>query len=101
MRRRMASGADMSEVKDNPTKSQFEMIVEGHTALAAYRLKPGVLTFTHTEVPKELGGRGIGSQLAKGALDQVRERGLEVVPLCPFIKAYIEKHPAYQDLLAQ
>ena len=91
----------MSEVKDNPTKSQFEMIVEGHTALAAYRLKPGVLTFTHTEVPKELGGRGIGSQLAKGALDQVRQRGLKVVPLCPFIKAYIEKHPPYQDLLAR
>jgi predicted GNAT family acetyltransferase len=97
----MASGADMSEVKDNPAKSQFEMIVEGHTALAAYRLKPGVITFTHTEVPKELSGRGIGSQLAKGALDQVRERGLRVVPLCPFIKAYIEKHPAYQNLLAR
>ena len=75
------------------------MIVDGHTALAAYRLKPGVITFTHTEVPKELGGRGIGSQLAKGALDQARERGLKVVPLCPFIKAYIEKHPEYADLL--
>ena len=91
----------MSEVRDNPEKNQFELIVEGHTALAAYRLKPGVITFTHTEVPKELGGRGIGSQLAKGALDQVRERGLKVVPLCPFIKAYIDKHPEYQGLLAQ
>lgn len=91
----------MSEVKDNPAKSQFELIVEGHTALAAYRLKPGVITFTHTEVPKELGGRGVGSQLAKGALDQARTRGLKVVPLCPFIKAYIEKHPTYQDLLVR
>ncbi len=91
----------MSEVKDNPAKNQFELIVEGHTALAAYRLKPGVITFTHTEVPKELGGRGVGSQLAKGALDQARTRGLKVVPLCPFIKAYIEKHPTYQDLLAR
>jgi len=88
------------EVRDNPDKQQFELIVEGHTALAAYRLKPGVITFTHTEVPKELGGRGIGSLLAKGALDQVRARGLKVVPLCPFIKAYIEKNAAYQDLLA-
>ncbi len=90
----------MNEVRDNPEKHQFEMIVEGFTALAAYRLKPGVITFTHTEVPKELGGRGIGSQLAKGALDQVRARGLKVVPLCPFIKAYIEKNAEYQDLLA-
>lgn len=89
----------MSEVRDNPEKRQFEMSVEGFTPLAAYRLSPGVITFTHTEVPKELGGRGIGSQLAKGALDLVRARGLKVVPLCPFIKAYIEKHAEYQDLL--
>lgn len=88
------------QVTDNPEKHQFELIVDGFTALAAYRLKPGVITFTHTEVPKELGGRGIGSQLAKGALDQVRARGLKVVPLCPFIKAYIDKNAEYQDLLA-
>ncbi len=91
----------MSDVRDNAEKHQFELVVEGYTALAAYRLQSGVITFTHTEVPKELGGRGIGSALAKGALDQVRERGLKVIPLCPFIKAYIEKNPGYQDLLAQ
>ena len=89
----------ISEVRDNPEKHQFEMIVDDHTALAAYRLKPGVITFTHTEVPKELGGRGIGSQLAKGALDQGRARDLKVIPLCPVIKAYIEKHPEYADLV--
>lgn len=90
----------MSDVKDNLEKHQFELEVDGHLALAAYRLKPGIITFTHTEVPKELGGRGIGSKLAKSALDQVRARGLKVVPLCPFIKAYIEKNAEYQDLLA-
>jgi predicted GNAT family acetyltransferase len=90
----------MSDVRDNPAKNQFELIVDGHTALAAYRLKPGVITFTHTEVPEALGGRGIGSQLAKGALDQARGRGLKVVPLCPFIKGYIGKHPEYADLVA-
>lgn len=89
----------MSEVRDNPDKHQFELVVDGHTALAAYRLKPGVITFTHTEVPKDLGGRGIGSQLAKGVLDQARARSLKVVPLCPFIKGYIEKHPEYADLV--
>jgi predicted GNAT family acetyltransferase len=91
----------MTEVRDNAEKHQFELVVDGYTSLAEYRLKPGVITFVHTEVPKELGGRGIGSKLAKGALDQVRARGLKVVPLCPFIKAWIEKHPEYQDLLAQ
>lgn len=89
------------EVTDNTTKHQFELVIDGRTALAAYRLKEGVITFTHTEVPEELGGRGIGSKLAQGALDQVRARGLKVVPLCPFIKAWIEKHPAYQELLAR
>jgi predicted GNAT family acetyltransferase len=91
----------MSDVRDNPEKHRFELVVDGYTALAEYRLSPGVVTFTHTEVPKELGGRGIGSKLAKGALDQARARGLRVVPLCPFIKAWIEKHPEYRDLLAQ
>ncbi len=91
----------MTDVRDNPEKHRFELVVDGYTALAEYRLSPGVVTFTHTEVPKELGGRGIGSKLAKGALDQARVRGLKVVPLCPFIKAWIEKHPEYRDLLAQ
>ncbi|HRF09641.1 MAG TPA: GNAT family N-acetyltransferase [Xanthobacteraceae bacterium] len=90
----------MSEVRDNPEQSRFELEVDGHLAIAVYRLEASVITFTHTEVPEQLGGRGIGSKLAKGALDQVRGRGLKVVPRCPFIKAWIEKHPDYQDLLA-
>lgn len=89
----------MSEVRDNEANHQFELIADGHTALAAYRFAPGKIIFTHTEVPKELGGRGIGSQLAKGALENVRARGLKVVPLCPFIRGYIEKHPEYADLV--
>jgi predicted GNAT family acetyltransferase len=52
----------------------------------------------HTEVPKELEGRGIGSALIRGVLDTARRQGLKVVPLCPFAKAYIEKHPEYADL---
>ncbi len=53
----------------------------------------------HTEVPPELGGKGIGSKLIKGALDQVRAEGLKVIAQCPFVKAFIEKNAAYQDLL--
>ena len=58
-----------------------------------------MITFIHTEVPETLGGRGIGSQLIKGALDQVRAAGLKVVAQCPFVKAYIGKHQEYADLL--
>ena len=88
-----------SSVTDNAAKHQFELEADGHIALSAYSLAPGVITFTHTEVPKELGGRGVGSQLARGALDLVRARGLRVVAQCPFIAGYIAKHPEYQDLL--
>ena len=86
-------------VRDNAARQRFELEVDGATALAHYSLKPGVITFTHTEVPPALGGRGIGSQLARGALDAARGRGLKVVAECPFIAGYIAKHPEYADLL--
>lgn len=88
-----------SIVTDNAAKSRFELEIEGHIAFADYTLAPGMITFPHTEVPKELAGRGIGSQLAIGALDLVRAKGLRVVAQCPFIAGYIAKHPEYQDLL--
>ncbi|MBX3553047.1 MAG: N-acetyltransferase [Pseudolabrys sp.] len=88
------------DVRDNPARHRFELEVDGHLAIAVYSLAPGVITFIHTEVPDALAGRGIGSRLAKGALAQVRARGLKVVPRCPFIRGYIEKHPEWQDLLA-
>ncbi|HVY56248.1 MAG TPA: GNAT family N-acetyltransferase [Xanthobacteraceae bacterium] len=89
----------MSAVRDNPILRRFELDADGHTAVAYYQRSPGVITFTHTEVPPELSGRGIGSALARGALDAVRAEGLKVVPKCPFISAYIAKHPEYQDLV--
>ncbi len=87
------------DVHDNPAHHRFELEVEGHTAVAYYRLSPGVITFTHTEVPPELGGRGVGSKLARGALDLVRARGLKVVAQCPFIAGFMGKHPEFNDLL--
>ena len=86
-------------VQNNTTKHRYELEVEGHIAASYYHLSDGVITFTHTEVPKELEGKGIGSRLVKGALDQVRANGLKVVPQCPFVKGYIGKHPEYADLL--
>jgi uncharacterized protein len=86
-------------VQNNTTKHRYELDVEGHIAASYYQLSGDVITFTHTEVPKELEGKGIGSRLVKGALDQVRADGLKVVPQCPFVKGYIDKHPEYADLL--
>jgi len=89
----------MPNVRNNTAESRFELDVDGHTAFAYYDFSPGVITFTHTEVPQALSGRGIGSQLATGALDLVRAQKLKVVAQCPFIASYIAKHSAYQDLL--
>ncbi len=87
------------QVLNNPAQSRFELIADGGTAAAYYDLSPGVITFTHTEVPRALEGRGIGSQLARGALEAVRAQGLKVVAECPFIRGYIERHPEFQNLL--
>ena len=86
-------------VSNNPAQERYELKVEGNIAATYYKVADGVITFVHTEVPPELGGKGIGSRLIKGALDQVRSDGLKVVAECPFVKAYIEKHPEYGDLL--
>jgi predicted GNAT family acetyltransferase len=87
-------------VVDNAEKSQFELRIGDDVALAAYRKRGDQIVFTHTEVPKHLEGHGVGAELAKAALDSARAQGLRVVPRCPFIDAYIKRHPEYQDLLA-
>jgi uncharacterized protein len=89
----------MSDIIDNKADHRFELEVEGHVANSFYKIENGVITFIHTEVPPELGGKGIGSRLIKGALDQVRTNGLKVIAECPFVKSYIEKHAEYADLL--
>jgi predicted GNAT family acetyltransferase len=86
-------------VSNNPAQQRYELAVDGHVAASYYEIADGVITFVHTEVPPELGGKGIGSKLIKGELDQVRAEGLKVIAQCPFVKAYIEKHPEYTDLL--
>jgi hypothetical protein len=89
----------MSDIVNNIAKHRYELAVEGHIAATCYEIAGPVITFVHTEVPPELGGKGVGSRLIKGALDQVRSEGLKVVAQCPFVKAYIDKHPEYADLL--
>ncbi len=88
------------DVHNNTQDSQFELKEDGFTGKIEYRLKPGRIIFTHTEVPEQLAGRGIASKLAKAALQHARVENLRVVPLCPFVAAYIRKHDEYADLVA-
>lgn len=88
------------EVSNNEAQHRYELEIDGQLAIAEYKLRPGRIAFTHTEVPDALEGRGIGSKLVRAALADARAQGLKVVPLCPFVKRYIEKHPEEQDLLA-
>jgi predicted GNAT family acetyltransferase len=87
-------------IHDNPTQNRFEAISDGHIAMAEYKLAPGLITFTHTLVPPELGGRGLGTALIRAGLASARERGLKVVPICPFFAKYIKEHAEEHDLLA-
>jgi predicted GNAT family acetyltransferase len=64
-----------------------------------YHSQPGLVTLLHTEVPQAFEGQGIGSKLIAFALHDIRERGLELLPICPFVIAYVRRHPEYQDLL--
>lgn len=87
------------DVRDNAAEGRYELMVEGHLAAAYYKKDGNVVTFVHTEVPKELGGKGVGSRLVKGALEQVRAQNLKVVAQCPFVKGYIDKHAEFADLV--
>jgi len=89
-------------VTDVPELRRYEARVAGaaDAAMTYYRLRGNTIVFTHTEVPHALEGHGVGSALARYALDDARRRGLGVVAQCPFIAAYIRRHPEYADLLA-
>ena len=87
--------------RDNADAGRFEILVGDEVAgFADYTVADGVATMPHTVVEKAFDGQGLGGKLARFALDSVRERGLRVRPLCPFIKGYIDKHEEYADLVA-
>ncbi len=88
------------DIRDNKALHRFELDADSHTAVAYYRLADGVMTFTHTEVAREVEGRGIASRLVRGALEQARAQGLKVVPRCSFVGAYMARHPEFLDLQA-
>jgi uncharacterized protein len=88
-------------VVDVPERSRYELrIGDRPVGVAAYHRRGERIAFTHTEVDEACEGRGFGSRLAHEALEDVRRQGLEVVPLCPFMAGYIQRHPDYEELVA-
>lgn len=90
------------DVIDNKEAQRFEIHLDGEVAFEDYKMftteagEPGI-AYLHTDVPDSLGGRGVASALVKFILDDAAAKGLKVKPICPFVKAYIDKHPEYQD----
>ncbi|MBR1120806.1 N-acetyltransferase [Bradyrhizobium lablabi] len=88
----------MAAVRDNKTLSRFEMDVEDAVAFANYRLTPEAVIITHTETPRTLRGRGVASELIKGALELIRADGRKVIAGCGFVVDYLYKHPEYAEM---
>jgi uncharacterized protein len=97
----MATAApDDSIVRDNAEQHRYEILVGGEPAgFAEYHSQPGLVTVTHTEVDPAFEGQGLGSQLVRGLLDDLRARDAKVLPVCPFVRAYLRRHPEYADLV--
>ena len=89
-----------STLRNNKSRSRFELEIDDYVAFVEYTMpSTGSITLLHTEVPKELGGRGVGSILAKAVLENVRAQGLKVEARCEFLAGYIKKHPEFSSLV--
>jgi uncharacterized protein len=89
-------------VADAPERGQFEITVDGQRAgFAAYQRLSKVIAFTHTEIDDSYEGQGLGTRLVSFALDNARGEGLDVLPYCPFVRSWIERHPDYLDLVPE
>jgi predicted GNAT family acetyltransferase len=97
----MADAKRDVQSEKNEDEQRYEAYIDGElVGFAAYQLTPQLVVFTHTEVEDKCEGLGVGSALARDALDDVRAQGdRKVLALCPFIKGWIEHHPDYQDLV--
>lgn len=84
---------------DNEDEKQYEFHIDNELAKIEYVKQPGKIYLTHTEVPESLEGKGIGSTLVRQVLDDIQEKGLKLIPLCPFVAAYLKRHPEYQALI--
>ena len=90
----------VASVRDNKDRRRFELDVGNEVAFANYRLTSTAVIITHTETPRALRGRGIASELIKGALDLIRRDGRKVIAGCGFVVDYLDRHPENADLVA-
>jgi len=88
-------------IVNNETKNQFETELAGSVAFIEYAVSDKTLTLLHTEVPPELGGRGLGGKIVKAALEYAKGQGYKVVAQCPFARNYIDRHEEYSELVSQ
>ena len=92
--------AEDIEVSHDAAQQRFEAVVDGLRAELDYEQRGDLICLTHTGVPPAIGGRGVGGALVHSALEYARAKGLKVKPRCEYAASYIERHPQYQDLLA-
>ncbi len=96
------SETDAVEVRDNERELRYELWVGSVLAgEIRYRRQPGAIVLVHTEIDPSFEGRGLGSALVRGALDDIRANGLRLVPVCPFVAAFLRRHPEYDDLVTR
>jgi uncharacterized protein len=91
---------DPDAVRDNLELQRFELERDGVTAYSTYTREAEVITVVHTRVPPEASGKGLGTALVKGVLELIRARKQKIIPVCPFVAAYMRRHQETQDLLA-
>jgi hypothetical protein len=87
------------DIRNNEQQSRYETTIDGKTAFSAYRRDGDTITFTHTEVPPELEGKGIAGAIVKHALEDARANNLGVVPACSYVASYVRRHTEYEDLV--
>jgi uncharacterized protein len=93
-------GAERVELADAPERDRYELSIDGEVVgFTAYRKRPGRIAFVHTQIDERLQGRGLGDRLIQFALEDARTRGLAVLPFCPFVKAFIERHREFEALV--
>lgn len=87
-------------IHHRPDQQRFETEVDGALCVLCYRLADGTASMDSVQVPDAVGGRGIAGALTRFALDHARQAGWKVIPRCPYVRGWIERHPAYRDLVA-
>ncbi len=89
------------QFSNNKTKQRFELLVDGHVSIIEYTISGKDIYLTHTEVPPVLEGKGVGTELVKMALENIKSTGMTLVPLCHFVAIYVKRHPEWNDIVKE